>query len=700
MRSSSSIVAVVAFCALGAWACGTQPAALPPSNTGGQTGSDAATDATTGVDTAAGATATDAVSSDTTASDTTGSDAATGDTLASGDGDAAVPGDTAVGDTVIGDTGGAVDTATGDTVIGDTTTTDTATDSIKPDGDAAGDTTTTPVAPTPPATTVKLPYTQAFDCSFKGWALSPPESNGVGWAIDATPTVNAGGKAFVSPPCSLNFNGTKDFACPTGAKSVGGYAVGELIDASALAATANLAVQFQLGGNWESNEFDNLDLESSLDDKAWKVVKSYDPPSGGNWMLITEPLSGYAGKKFRLRLRFWTKDCAVNNGVGPFVDDWKVYDATCKSAAECDDKNPCTDDKCDSATGKCSNPANTAPCDDGNACTEADKCGFGSCSGKGKSCDDGNTCTDDSCDKATGKCASKPKPAGAFCSDGNDCTTSDKCSADAKCTAGAAAKDGADCYGEDGCLVDQVCKAGVCQGGGSFCDDDDPCTNDACSQKDPETEPECKHTPAADGAKCDDGIACTSNETCKAGTCTPGTDACGKPVLTDTFECGKNNGWTFSAPVGKTGWAIDDTPAKPEAKSPKCSLNFNNGTDYVEKDAKGNELPVAGTATSAEIALPAGPNGLLKFWSYHGVEQASGYDQRIVEVVADGKVQKSLTLDNTDTKTVKVWVQVTLDISALAGKKIQVRFRFDSKDDFDNKGVGWLVDDLTVQAGQ
>jgi len=49
---------------------------------------------------------------------------------------------------------------------------------------------------------------------------------------------------------------------------------------------------------------------------------------------------------------------------------------------DCDDKNPCTDDSCNAATGQCLHPFNKATCDDNNACTANDKCdGKGKCRG-------------------------------------------------------------------------------------------------------------------------------------------------------------------------------------------------------------------------------------------------------------------------------------------------------------------------------
>ncbi len=122
----------------------------------------------------------------------------------------------------------------------------------------------------------------------------------------------------------------------------------------------------------------------------------------------------------------------------------------------CDDKNPCTDDSCDTKKG-CLYVPNTAPCDaDNNACSQNDTCASGSCvAGKQKVCDDKEVCTGDSCDIKTGDC--KYAPLTKSCSDDNVCTTPDACGTNA--TTGT-----------------YTCIAGKA----ATCDDSNPCTTDSC----------------------------------------------------------------------------------------------------------------------------------------------------------------------------------------------------------------------------
>jgi hypothetical protein len=72
----------------------------------------------------------------------------------------------------------------------------------------------------------------------------------------------------------------------------------------------------------------------------------------------------------------------------------------------CDDANACTTDSYDPATGTCVHvlaPDGT-PCSDGDPCTWADVCHAGVCLGTPRDCDDQDPCTEDRCDATTGVC--------------------------------------------------------------------------------------------------------------------------------------------------------------------------------------------------------------------------------------------------------------------------------------------------------
>ncbi|HEV8702825.1 MAG TPA: glycoside hydrolase family 16 protein, partial [Candidatus Polarisedimenticolia bacterium] len=169
-------------------------------------------------------------------------------------------------------------------------------------------------------------------------------------------------------------------------------------------------------------------------------------------------------------------------------------------AALCDDHDPCTADAC--VDGACVNtPAEAGTtCDDGDACTTEDTCDAdGKCAGKPIICDDEYACTRDAC--VDGECISTPLPAGTTCDDFDACTTEDTCDDE-----------------------------GICTGKPIICDDENACTRDACDKG------ACVYTPTPN-ATCDDGDACTTEDTCNAdGKCA------GKPVT-----CNDGNACTRDA---------------------------------------------------------------------------------------------------------------------------------------------------------
>jgi hypothetical protein len=208
--------------------------------------------------------------------------------------------------------------------------------------------------------------------------------------------------------------------------------------------------------------------------------------------------------------------------------------AACRSAEDCDDHDPCTDDACDPARG-CVHLFNTAPCDDGQSCSTDDRCQEGVCLGvPTQGCDDANPCTTDTCRDDTG-CVHLANT--APCDDGDTCTTADACSQGA-CLGGAAlacddanpcTDDGCDpasgcthafharaCDDGDACTTADACSQGACLGGAALaCDDANPCTDDGC-------DPASGCTHAFHARACDDGDACTTADACSQGACLGG----------------------------------------------------------------------------------------------------------------------------------------------------------------------------------
>ena len=302
------------------------------------------------------------------------------------------------------------------------------------------------------------------------------------------------------------------------------------------------------------------------------------------------------------------------------------------AALDCDDKNTCTTDACDSSTGKCTHAPHTGSCDDGNVCTEADACKQGTCSGTGKDCGDGNACTTNSCDPLTGctfalnsapcddgskcttfdKCA-KGKCAGvavdaADCDDNNACTT-DACDLAVGCTSVGNDKD---CDDGNSCTVGDQCAAGTCAAGKNnvcACQNDGDCAKDnpknrcqgtlycdksgasfkcvinptsivkcdvggdtVCSATscDP-VAAKCVAVSAKDGKACDaDGTLCTVGDACAAGKCSPG----------DALDCDDKNVCTADSCNATKGCSNIPNTAACDADGSKCTVNdvCNNGT--------------------------------------------------------------------------------------------------------------------------
>ncbi len=187
----------------------------------------------------------------------------------------------------------------------------------------------------------------------------------------------------------------------------------------------------------------------------------------------------------------------------------------------CDDKDPCTVDKCNAVTGACEakDPADGKPCDDGNKCTVSDTCAALKCAGKPKNCDDGDVCTlGEKCD-ADGACTKGSKK---DCDDGKVCTT-DTCDP----LEGCKNKPNTDtCNDNDACTEGDKCDGGACKGAALKVDDGDPCTTDACTASGGVTH-------VASTAPCDDKDPCTVNDVCADKKCTPGP----KKVCDDSNLC-------------------------------------------------------------------------------------------------------------------------------------------------------------------
>ena len=280
----------------------------------------------------------------------------------------------------------------------------------------------------------------------------------------------------------------------------------------------------------------------------------------------------------------------------------------------CDDRNDCTEDSCDPATGCIHDPAE-GPCDDGNACTEDDRCVDGACQGTptitcacrqdeecaafedGDFCNGTLRCIDSLCQVApetvvqcdpsedtfcrantcipeTGLCAMAPVHDGEACNDGDACTVGDLCQ-DGNCQPGEPAVcedrnpctvDSCDpvlgcvfqavpgsCDDGNACTDDDQCVSGLCLGTQVTCDDDNPCTQDYC---DPARGCQVRDVEGP----CNDGDVCTIGDFCSGGTCQPGLEAlqCDDGNLCTADTCDPVDGCLYRV---RDGEACDDVNA-------------------------------------------------------------------------------------------------------------------------------------------
>ena len=158
-------------------------------------------------------------------------------------------------------------------------------------------------------------------------------------------------------------------------------------------------------------------------------------------------------------------------------------------------------------------------------------------------------------------------------------------------------------------------------------------------------------------------------------------------LFRDTFE-----GTTSWSPTGLWHNANNSTCASPGYASATHAMYF--GIDSTCTFSNGTR--VTGTITSP-IITGAVSTTSLRFKYYRKVESASGsYDVTSVEVVS-GTTSTTVWTRSSANASNSVWNDSgAISLSAFAGKSIQLRFRFDSKDSSYNAYTGWLVDDVIV----
>lgn len=122
---------------------------------------------------------------------------------------------------------------------------------------------------------------------------------------------------------------------------------------------------------------------------------------------------------------------------------------------------------------------------------------------------------------------------------------------------------------------------------------------------------------------------------------------------------------------------------------------FYDGTDYSDATWK------AGDLTSPPITIPASGVQYLRFSYYMDTEDGNPFwDQRVVQVSAnDGPFTDLIQFSDDKQPIGPVWLNSgPLSLAQFAGKTIRVRFHFDTIDNDYNTGLGWLIDDVSINS--
>ncbi|MBI5610280.1 MAG: hypothetical protein HY902_15490 [Deltaproteobacteria bacterium] len=264
-----------------------------------------------------------------------------------------------------------------------------------------------------------------------------------------------------------------------------------------------------------------------------------------------------------------------------------------------DDDPACLADTCDPKTGKCSEialPKDGTACDDGNPCTLKSLCSAGKCAAQANVCqcqtdadcagkEDENLCNGtlycdptsnhcevndatvvqcpgafdeaclaNQCDPATGGCGMRPAHQGNQCDDGSLCSAGGWC---ALGTCEITVKQACECVQDADCA--KVDDGDLCNGT-LYCDktgakpickvnpatlvvcktvDDTACSKAQCQPK----TGQCAMTPVS--GPCSDGKACTTSDTCGAGTCVGLAKVCSDGIACTADSCQEPFGCVF-----------------------------------------------------------------------------------------------------------------------------------------------------------
>jgi hypothetical protein len=155
---------------------------------------------------------------------------------------------------------------------------------------------------------------------------------------------------------------------------------------------------------------------------------------------------------------------------------------------------------------------------------------------------------------------------------------------------------------------------------------------------------------------------------------------------------GGSSGWTAT---GLWHQAQSSGCVSPAYASPVTAWYFGQASSC--NYATGSTT--SGSLTSSTIS-GISASSQLSFKYLREVESLSygSYDETRVEVAAAGSDEWQVVWSKScKDASAKAWKDSgALSLAAFAGQSIRVRFAFDSKDNYENNHLGWMIDDVRV----